>query len=402
MRRHWMLLSVFALAGPAHALTLEDAVQQALNTHPRLKAARQEWQILHADRVLASTLPNPALLSDNGVPERTYRLGIEQLVELGGKRAKRVALAEARQGAVLANLRATAIELRTQVRQAFVNLQLLNQRQQAATTMADNAKRLFGIARAREQAGAISQLEVLQAEVAVVQAENELARLQNELLQAQNTLNSLLSQPFGTPLTIDALPGLPPVLAWEDTALAQRPEMLTLQSQLAVTQAENQLARAERIPDLLTVTGFDAVFDNAGNDYGVFVIAGLELPIFDRQQGPLLRAMARREQLQAEQAALTQRIRLEVANALLAVKRDQERVVRLEQELLPRAQTVYQKACLSFDAGKSGILLPLAAQQALVQSQINYLEAMAAYQAAMTQLEQAAGYLPDTVQLSQP
>lgn len=410
----WGITSAFA-----ESLTLEKAIDIAIQNNPQLKAAKAKLGINEAEIKTAKALPNPMIVSDSGIAEDTYRAGIEQTIELGGKRRKRVALATAQQAVVQSEINEAVLSLRTEVRRAYTQLYLGQERQEAYEEILQNTEKLLDITQRREQAGDISKLDVLQADITVVNAKNDLQTLVNQLIEARNQLNNLLNQPLGTTLTL-APPALFPQYVTEkgpssgkleerplkaevqktdfnldkliETALATRPEITQNQNSQEAAKKQLTLAKANRIPNLSLTAGPDIVVPRGGeNRFNAFFIANMELPLWNRQQGPIQKALAEQVQLQEEQAALKNKLILEVTNAYNSFFANQNRVMRYETELFPKAQEVVEKSRRSFEEGKSSILIPLNAQQAYINTRLGYLQAMADMQNAISDLERAVG-----------
>ncbi|MGE0201544.1 MAG: TolC family protein [Candidatus Melainabacteria bacterium] len=415
------VLIIYFLAIPAFAesLTLEQAIDTAIQHNPQLKAAKAKLGISEADIKTAKARPNPMIVSDNGIAEDTYRAGIEQTIELGGKRHKRVALAKAQQEVVHSEIDGVLLTLRADVRRAYTQLYLGQERQKAYEEILQSTEKLLNVTQKREQAGDVSRLDVLQADIIVVNVKNELQSLANQLIEARNQLNNLLNQPLDTSLALTP-PAAFPQLVMEkaalpekteagalkaevqktdfslnrliETALTTRPEMQQNQKGQEATQRQLSLAKANRIPNLSLTAGPDIVVPGGGeNQYSVFFIANMELPVWNRQQGPIQKALAEQVQLQEEQAALKNKIILEVTNAYNAFFAHQNRVMRYETELFPKAQEVVEKSRRSFEEGKSSILISLNAQQAYIHTRLGYLQAMVDMQNAISDLERAVG-----------
>lgn len=415
------VLIIYFLAIPAFAdsLTLEQAIDTAIQNNPQLKAAKARLGISEAEIKTAQARPNPMIISDNGIAEDTYRAGIEQTIELGGKRHKRVALAKAQQEVVHSEIDGVLLTLRADVRRAYTQLYLGQERQKAYEEILQSTEKLLNVTQKREQAGDVSRLDVLQADIIVVNVKNELQSLAYQLIEARNQLNNLLNQPLDTSLALTP-PATFPQLVMEkaalpekteagalkakaqktdfslnkliETALTTRPEMQQNQKGQKATQRQLALAKANRIPNLSLTAGPDIVVPGGGeNQYSVFFIANMELPVWNRQQGPIQKALAEQVQLQEEQAALKNKIILEVTNAYNAFFAHQNRVMRYETELFPKAQEVVEKSRRSFEEGKSSILVSLNAQQAYTNTRLGYLQAMVDMQNAISDLERAVG-----------
>lgn len=402
-------------AEPAGQLTLDKAITLAIQNNPQLKAAQARAGVSEADIVTASARVNPSLVSDNGIAEKTYRLGLEQTVELGGKRRRRVALAQAQRDVVLAEINTQLLDIRANVRRAYTETFNLQERQTATQDIVATTERLLAVTRERERAGDVAALDVLQADIITVNAQNDLQTLAYQVVAARNRLNALLNQPLPTtmiltppgdfletslsPTTTPSGPGtLQGGVSRADvdlgqliqTALARRPELQQNLRNLAVADRQLALARANRIPNLVIAGGYDAVTGQEGA-HNAFFVGNLELPILNRQQGPIRQAQALRAQFQAEQAALKNQVTLEVTNAHTAWLANRERVLRYEADLLPKAQTVLEKSRRSFEEGKSPILTPINAQQAFINTRLGYLQALQDTQNAISDLERAIG-----------
>ena len=406
----------------ADTLTLEQATSIATLHNPQLKVAKAKLGISEAEIQTARARLNPKVLSDNGFAEDTYRAGIEQVIELGGKRHKRVALAKAQQAVVQSEIDAALLALRISVRRAYTQLYLGQERQKAYEELLNNTQKLLSITQKREQAGDVSQLDVLQADIAMINAKNDLQTLTNQQLQAKHQLNSLLNQPLDTPLTLappNSFPTLSPstlstgqtmpnsdgsILKGEiqhtsfsldsliESALNTRPEMKQNQKGQEAAKQELLLTQANRIPNLSLTAGPDIVVPKGGdNRFNAFVIANMELPVWDRQQGPIQKVQAEQVVLEQGQAALKNQIVLEVTNAYHTFFAHQNRVMWYETELLPKANTVVEKSHRSFEEGKSSILIPLNAQQAYSNVRLGYLQALVDLQNTISDLEAAIG-----------
>jgi outer membrane protein, heavy metal efflux system len=385
------------------SLTLQTALQLATENNPQLKAARAKLLVQDAQSITAKTRLNPTLISDNGIAEKTYRVGIEQTIELGGKRQKRMAISDTSRQILIEDINTLALDIRTSVRNAYTQLFVAQQKQSMLNAIVSTVEQLLTIATKREKAGDISQLDVLQAEVALVSAQNDLEQARYNVVEARNTLNSLLSQSLQTSLQL-----VPPNILeseWRqnasDTAeeqiealfqkaLTHRPEMLKNAGTMLQATQQEALAKANRIPNLSVTAGPDMVTGSDGS-LSAFIIGNVQLPVFDRQQGPIQEAMARHAQLKDEKDALKNRIYLEVANAFNRLLASQKQVKRYEKELLPKGETISIKSRRSFEVGKSAIALPIMAQQAYINTQLRYLQVSSELQSAYSDLERAVG-----------
>jgi cobalt-zinc-cadmium efflux system outer membrane protein len=410
-----MLFKPYPAFAQSTTLTVDQAIEAAIKNNPQIQATQARLGVSEAEILTAGARLNPAVVSDNGIAEKTYRLGVEQTIELGGKRKRRVAVAQAQRETVKAEINTALLDLRSEVRRAYTSLYNLQERQVTLENILQVAQELVTIAQKREQAGDISVLEVLQTDILRVNAQNDLQTLSVEVMNAKNRLNALLNQPLASTVTLAPPNTAPQVTATKappttpgtlqgrvsetgmnlddliDQALTRRPEIQLNLRNIELSRLQASLSRANRIPNLSLTVGPDYVAEPGQKEFNAFIVGTLEIPVFNRQQGPIQEAIARQNQFQKEQAALKNRVPLEVTNAYNAFKAIQDRIKRYETVLLPMSVAVTDKSRRAFQEGKTSILTPIQAQQAYMNTRLGYLQALSDFQNSISDLERAIG-----------
>ena len=128
-----------------------------------------------------------------------------------------------------------------------------------------------------------------------------------------------------------------------------------------------------------------------GVHVGVFWMLGFQVPIFNRQQGPLQEIAARRHQLELVGDALRRDIGRQVADAVALACFSQSQYRLYERELVPAADAVYSDALLAFQSNQVPFLVAVRAQESRVLVRLEYLRSLAAYHIALAGVEQALG-----------
>ncbi len=130
-----------------------------------------------------------------------------------------------------------------------------------------------------------------------------------------------------------------------------------------------------------------------GTDRDTGYVAGLaiQLPLWDRKQGEIAAARARREigRQQGQARALRLRAELRAAHAALRESAEEARLVL--GELLPRAEEVFAGLNEGFARGKHGLLDVLEARRMLASAQERALEARLRLALARVEVERLAG-----------
>ncbi|WP_373531725.1 TolC family protein [Vampirovibrio sp.] len=389
-------------------LNLQQALAIAARNNLRFKALQAELGISDADIVTARTRLNPSFLADNGVAEYTYRFGIEQTFELGGKRVRRTAVAQAEKRLVEEEIREGLLALYDHVRQTYTQLYYDQARYQTYQHFEETAEKLVEAANKRLESGQGNELDVMQTEIKLLSIKNNLLVEGRLIQEARNDLNFVLNLPLSTqhilePPTIfpslllgntaTPLPSRDALAAMDlgtliSQALERHPALKAAEAKAAVLPEELRLSKAKRIPNLSVTVGPDTITEPTPT-YSVFVIATMDLPVFNRQQGPIQRIQAETNQQALEVAFIKNRLKREVSNAYNAVMTHEEAVVRFETEILPLAKNLREKGLRYFETGDTSVLAALNAQEQYTEAVLGHLESLKELQNALNELEKA-------------
>ncbi|HCV76895.1 MULTISPECIES: TolC family protein [Pseudomonas] len=381
----------------ASALTLEQALAQALRDNPDYLAARQETAAAAGARQQAGLLPNPELafeVEDTRSASQTRSITLTQPFELGGKRAARVAVAEANAGVVDADLEARRYALRADIIQGFYELLLAEEAVRLAKQSQALAQRSLDSSGAQIRAGKLSPVSGTRAEVEQVTQRLELRRA---LQQRDNARVSLARQlgvsviELGEPVgDLDRLPE-PPGEARLLQAIRQTPAMLKARQQVAAGDADVDLQRSQRYPDVRVSLG--SQYDELEGERVNLVGFSLPLPLFDRNQGNLLAASSRADQARDLQRATELQIQAETLQALRDWRSAAADVDDLRNRVMPAGQRTVDDLTRGFSLGRFAQLDVLEAQRALIAARGQYLLAQRAQIAAWARLERLHGPL---------
>jgi cobalt-zinc-cadmium efflux system outer membrane protein len=383
-------------ATPAlNGLSFEQLYEIAARDNLQITAVRRRRAVAEAAVQIAGQRPNPDFISAYTRSEPRWQPSVSQLVELGGKRGRRIDVARNELRLTDLDLDAALRTLRHDLRAAYFNLGLTRNNYELGQQALAQAKELANIARERFEAGDIAQFEVLQANLAVDRATNDLDRLGNTERIARATMNQLLNREPDAPLDLrDTLfSRLGPIVPQDLIAqsLSQNVDLRTAEQQIATEQSRLKLARAQRVPDLTLEPGLET-FDSAHPEGPGFKMqVTVTLPIFNHGSGEIRKSSAMLEQLQAEREATRQRIGSEIARASLNVESARKQVEFYETKLLPDAERVRELANEAYRIGQTSLLSVIDATRNAREVRQAYLQALFDYQTAVADLEQAAG-----------
>ena len=384
-----------ASAISATPLTLSRAIEHALRANPALSAAAREVEALEGGLIQAGAIPNPeleALVEDTRSSTRTTTLQINQPIELGGKRAARIAAAERARDIGTVDLDARRAEVRAAVASAFFEALSAQERLRIARASSELAQRSLDVAARRVLAGKVSPVEETRARVAASAARVEFAQATSESAVARQRLASTWG---ATRVDFDRIHGAPEALApavpldvllarLNDAAAVQR-----LQLEVQRRDALVEVERSRRYPDITLSVGAKRD-EEIGRDQVVLGVA-VPLPLFDRNRGNVLEALRRADKARDEQAAARAQLVAELINARTRYAALREEVEISRVEILPGAQSAFDAATKGFELGKFDFLDVLDAQRTLFQAQSQYFRALAEAHRSAADIDRVLG-----------
>jgi cobalt-zinc-cadmium efflux system outer membrane protein len=381
---------------PGPTLTLDQAFALAAQHDAAITAARLRRAVDQAGIDVAKERPNPELRYEQAKETPHQSLTGTHPIELGGKRGRRIEVAQAVAHTGEAELALTLADVRAQVRRAYYSLAAAQARSAIAVDLQGLAGRARDTAQERFQAGEIARLEVLQADLLLAQAENEATAATGERDASRAELNVLIGRPPSEPTRVVedlAETTLPAAEAAAEAALASNAELAVIDRQTAEAVARAALARAEQTPDPSVEAA--VTHDAPGEfDWGWRFAVGLTVPLWTRHKAAVRVEEATIAQLRAQRAALVQRLEGAVGAALARARVQRQQYLRYRDEVLPKSREVEAMAEESYRAGQTGLPALLQALQSAREARAKAVQAAFDYQAALADLERAAAVGP--------
>lgn len=390
-------------APPAPAATVEPlalarAVRLALETHPRLEAARRRLAGARFRHSGAGTQPNPELVlaAVSGTASESAN-SLNQRLEIAGQPGLRAGSAEQEARASEEELAAAERDLALQVVEAWVDLWEARQGLTASLELLALDEGLLRVVEERQRVGDLALREVLPVRVDRDLARQEAVEAERAEHQARASLNTLLSRqpqdPVGDLSLLDPLEGLPPLEELLAGALARRPELAAARARLRAQELRAVLTGRQRAPDLVFSLYQSRFFTS---DYERGASVSLVMPLFDYGQIASEEAAQREEMagLGAWARELQLEVERQVSDSWHEAKAGEERVRILAQSTRPDARRAVDMNRRAFTAGYATYLEVVTAQRALRQVQIQEAAARAQMVRARARLEVAAGWGP--------
>ncbi|MES1259729.1 MAG: TolC family protein, partial [Gemmatimonadota bacterium] len=347
-------------AGDSTCVSRRAAIVRALASNPQLRMAGAVADQARASRVQAVALPDPTLGAELDNSKAPFGLGGYTGKVVGAsitvpffdkfRLNGRIGSAGIQQSQFDSVTVRHAIA--SQTSQTFDSL-LAALRHRANLQQADSLARDFAAkTRARFDAGTVARLDVVNADVAVGQVGNDLIANERDIANARSSLNRLLGRPLGAPIaasdTLGVPSALPDLAALESAALANRPELASLESQRSGARAATQLSKEFWLPDLTVGISKDFLADPQPGYFTTGISMPIPLFYWNHSKGEIAVNRFRETELEAAyrdtQAAVGQDVRSAYAAAATALRQ----AIYIRDQLLPAARQAYRIASASY------------------------------------------------------
>ena len=405
----------FLISAPVFAetqkLALPQVIEISLQNNGDLKSFREEKGIRDAGKNRAGLLPNPTLELNGGTgaltgssAENSLSLGISQEFLLAGKRHKRLVIAEQELAAYRWQLADRERALREEVKMAFYDAILAEQRLNLTDRSIALNRQLLDVTKERLAAGDIPELEMNLVKVELTRSEGTRIEVERALLQNRARLFTLMGLPAIESPAIagnldNDLPTAKSLVDLKQLALVKRPDLKVLEAEKSKGEADIALARSEAIPNLtagFTVTREATTIEVGGvegkdTDYIVGVKLSIPIPVFDKNQAGIQEARAKRSTTDSRFTAATRRAEREVETAHASYLNADKILSLYKSNIIPQLEENLKLTQEAYRLGEVGILAVIQEQKKFFEINEAYLTALHSRQLALTKLEAAVG-----------
>ena len=395
MPRHRLLLLLLgALSLHARAdgtLSLEAAVERALEIAPQVGAGAANVEGMQASAVSAGRLPDPEIIVGiDNLPvtgEDAYsttrdfmtmrKAGVMQQFPAAAKRRLQRELAGARVGIAEAELLAARLEIAREVAQTWIRRATAESSLNDLRALQPELELQAAAARAAVASGRSSTADALAAEVALAELHSRLLRMQSEARQASFELARWIDSDAARPLapipSLDELP-TPPAALLE--TVHEHGSLLTFQSQIDAARLDVDSAKAQRRPDWSA----ELAFSKRGPDFSDMVSLEFRigLPLFTKnRQNPQISAkQAELRRLEADREAELRMHTAEIHQTITQWQQLGEQLGQYDRELLPLARERSRAALASYRSGRGDLRLALDAYRQEIEFVVEHAALM--------------------------
>ena len=388
-------------------LTLDQAIEYSLQNNGDLKSFRDEKGIRDAGKVRAGLLPNPSLEVEAGTgaltgssAENSLSLGVSQEFFLAGKREKRLNIADRELEMYRWQLADQERVLREEVKTAFYDVVLAEQRSNLADRFIVLNRQLLDVTRERLTAGDIPELEMNLVKVELARSEGAKIDVAKALNQNQAELLTLMGLPLGEYPAITGnfateLSMTKKLIELKQLAHGKRPDLKALEAEKTRGDADIVLAQAERIPNMTAGVAIkrDATaievsgVEHKDTGYIIGLKLSMPIPVFDKNQAGVQEARAKRSSTESRLTAATRNAEREVETAYAGFINAEKVLSLYRSSIVPQLEENLKLTQEAYRLGEVGILAVIQEQKKFFEVNEGYLTALHDRQTALVKLE---------------
>lgn len=394
---------------PTTRLTWRDVAERQKRENVTLLAGRHRLSQVRADVIAAGVWSNPnvnvnaLLLTHDAVTggKQEVAVSIDQVVPIAGQVGLRQDVARGFSTAEERAFAASAWQLASEARIAFVDLQRAQARVKLVEVGLADLARVEQVVSERAAGGAGTTYDKVRVGIERSKVEARLAQARVELVSARGALAALVGKSLdATSVAVEE--GVPDTSTAPTNdeelvkrALAARPELASADLRLTASELRVSLSKRQVIPSPTLSLGYARYVDvpDQNGASGGALLAGLSLPVplLDRGQGRIDRSIAEaaEQRVLKDGVALAIRRDVELAAATLRVRVEASKRFRDQTAPdLPRLRTIAE---LSYREGRATILELLDAYASHLDAEERRLDLQASAAKAALDLERALG-----------
>ena len=349
-------------------------------------------------------MPNPEVrlrIDDFGGTGEFHGMGrleqgirLSQVIELGGKAAKRRRVARSEAALCGWDYETMRLDVFAEITKAFVSVLAAQKRLAAAQEMYDLAERVLSLVSRRVRGGVGSDLEAAEATIELGNSRVELEQARQALEAARGILAGYwheeepkFQEAVGE--LEDMLPTQIPALELLMGRIEDDPDVSRWQTETRMRQAALELEKANRTADVRVLLGMRRLEETG--DHGYSVALEVPLPIFDRNQGSIREARLNCIKVVHERQAAILVAAVALRQAYLGLSASHREATLLRNEILPAAQHALDTSRRGLERGAMTDLQLLKAQRTLFKARTRQIDALEAFHMSVADVERLTG-----------
>ena len=379
----------------SETLRLEDALAIAYRDSPRMAEARGNLRSSKGEATSASKLPDMEVEFEIGGlkgvegEEKSANLDIfklEQQFDPPGVREVRSESARKVVSSREESLKAVWASVYAETRNVFMRIILDKKEADLAYENLDTMRQFYNRVQDRYQAARAIKNDLQRAKIELLKAENALLASEQHLKSSKARLNLCLGRSLATEFDIaEELKEDSVALDYGRLAIEARtrsPLVRSAEFELAARSKDTIREELNRLPS--PYVGFQSIDTDYDNDYEVII--GATMPIWDMNQGAVVKARGERDAQSARLRSVKQEVEFNLFDSYLKADLAKRQLELLKQSL-EEANELLHLAHLRYGEGELDFLKYLDEVKAVNETRVRYYEGLYNLSRALTDLE---------------
>lgn len=386
-----VLTSASVACASAQEINLQQALSLSLQQNPQLAGYKFRRAALAGEQTTAGLRPETRLQLEaenltgsgdyQGADAAEITLSFASVIELGGQRDSRLAVATARQQQLASEQRVALLDLVAAVNYRFIALLAAQEQVHLEEEAQQLAQRLVDRLIKRVQAGSTPQAELMRARAALARTEIALEKsrqqaheeaLQLSAYWADSTPDFTRARGDLFAMTDAEYPGTETLANWQ-TRLAQNPDLALLGDETRLRAAELRKAEAEGKFAL----GWNAGVRQLQESSDTALVLGLSVPLANgkRATGAIQTARAEQDAARFAEDSAKSRLETRLNQTFTAHRQARSEVQSLRERILPLMQDASRATANAFEQGRYSSLELAMAQRELLDTRAELINA---------------------------
>lgn len=376
-------------------LTLDEAIEGALNKNPGLEASSLTIEQREKLEKTAFNIPKTNIYLgeeevDPNSSSAVKSLGISQSIEFPTTYFNRRNLYEKETELAKANYTLDEYQLKKDVSQAYYNWGVSREKREFYRYLDSVYSRFYEAAALRFETGESSSLEKLSAKGKQEQVRLQLEKAQADYTSYKNNLERWMNLKISSQTVPEEIKsGTLPVYSLSDTLPETNPLLKIQESQIELSEREIKLQRSQFLPDLNAQYAKQHV--NGTSGFYAWQV-GVDVPIFfGSHRGKIQGAKINKDIQERRYQDLQLQLNSSYNNSLIQLRQLQRQLEYYENEGLPLSEQLLKNANLLFYTGEIGYVEYIQNIDRAVEIKISWMDTLLNYNETILELNYLTG-----------
>lgn len=388
------------------SLSLASLIEEAKENNPEILAAKKRWEASLARVPQAKSLDNPNIgLTFEKIPRGTLKLNktepsdkmlsITQMFPFFGKLSLKGKIALVESQMFAAEYKQKELEVINAVKNAYYDLFMNNKEIELNEQSLTLLKSITKTAEAKYTVGEITQEELFKLNLEFAKLSNVTVNLREERKAKETRLNTLINRDpeatLGMPDLTEEASFNQDIKSLYQATLLNQPELIIFSYAIEKNKYAKSLALRSFFPDLMAGLIQRGITSGSIGPWDLMLSFSVPFWFWTKQRYEVKEAIANLAEAEAAYKAMQNRAFAETKDLATKIEISKNKVKLYKTDLMPILEGSIQSSLAGFRSGKSDFMMLLDSLRMLIETKMNYYQALVEYNMNVADLERAVG-----------